>query len=77
MTKTIFSDNRVETAIIAEKNSFKRNTVDVWANYGYFKQQPYDFSVEKGNLPGNSIYYVNQGYQSVKDNKKYIMLIFF
>ena len=77
MTKTIFSDNRVETAITAEKNSFKRNTVDVWPNYGYFKQQPYDFSVEKGNLPGNSIYYVNQGYQSVKDNKKYIMPIFF
>ena len=77
MTKTIFSDNRVDTAITADKTSFKSNTVDVWPDYGYFQQQPYDFSVEKGNLPGNIIYYVNQGYQSVKDNKKYIMPIFF
>ena len=77
MTKTIFSDNRVKTAITADKTSFKRNTVDVWPDYGYFKQQPYDFSVEKGNLSGNSIYYVNQGYQLFKDNQKYIMPIFF
>ena len=28
------------------------------------------FQFEKENLPENSIYYVNQGYQSVKDNKK-------
>ena len=37
MSKNIFSDNRVETTITAEKTSFKRNTVDVWPNYGYFK----------------------------------------
>ena len=30
MKKNIFSDNRVETAITAEKTSFKRNIVDVW-----------------------------------------------
>ena len=37
MSKNTFSDNRVETTITAEKTSFKRNTVDVWPNYGYFK----------------------------------------
>ena len=40
MSKTIFSDNRIETTLTAEKTSFKRNTIDVWPDYGYFKQQP-------------------------------------
>ena len=70
MTKNIFSDNCVETAITAEKTSFKRNTVDVWPGYGYFKQQPCDFTIEKENFPENSIFYLNQSYQSVKGNKK-------
>ena len=29
MTKNIFGDGRIETAVTAEKNSFKRNTIDV------------------------------------------------
>ena len=66
MTKNIFSGNRVETTITAEKTSFKRDTVDVWPDYGYFKHQPCD----KENFPENSIFYLNQEYQSVKDNKK-------
>ena len=33
MTKNICSDG-VETAITAEKTSFKRNTIDVWPDYG-------------------------------------------
>ena len=63
MTKNIFSDNRVETEITAEKTSLKRNTFDVWPDYCYF-------GIEKKNFPENSIFYLNQGYQSVKDNKK-------
>ena len=70
MLKNAFSDNRVETTITAEKSSFERNIVDVWPEYGYFKQQPCDFSIEKENFPENSIFCLNQGYQSVKDNKK-------
>ena len=62
MTKSVFSDNRVETVITAEKASFKKNTVDVWPDYGYFKQQPCDFGIEKENFPENSIFYLNQGY---------------
>ena len=27
-------------------------------------------SIEKANMPENTVYYVNQGYQSYKDNKK-------
>ena len=73
MTKTIFSDNRVETAITAKKTSFKSNTIDVWPDYGYFKQQPCDFGIEKEHFPENSIFYLNQGYQSVKGNKKNLL----
>ena len=43
MSKNIFSDNKVDTTITAEKTSFKRNTVEIWPDYGYFKQQPCDF----------------------------------
>ena len=60
MAKNIFSGNCVETAITAEKTSFRRNTVDVWPDYGYFKQQPRNFSIEKENFPENSIFYLTQ-----------------
>ena len=55
MTKNIFSDNRVETAITAERISFQRNAVDVWPDNGYFKQHLRDFGIEKENFPENSI----------------------
>ena len=70
ITKNIFGNNKVETSIAAEKTSFKRNTTNVWKEFGYIKQQPCNFGVDKENLPGNSITYFNQGYQSYKDNKK-------
>lgn len=71
MSKTIFSDNRIETTLTAEKTSFKRNTIDVWPDYGYFKQQPCDYGVDEENFTENSIVYLNQGYQSCKDKKHY------
>ena len=70
MSKNVFPDNTVETTITAQKTSFKRNTADVLTDYDYFKQQPYDFGIDKENFPENPIIYVNQGYQLVKDNKK-------
>lgn len=51
MTKNIFSDNRVATEITAERTSFKRDTADIWPEYGYFKQQPFEFGIEKYILP--------------------------
>lgn len=68
MSKNIFSDNRVETTVTAGKTNFKRNTVDIWPDHGYFKQQPCEYGVDKENFPENSIVYLNQGYQSYKDN---------
>ena len=70
MLKSIFVDNTIETTITAEKSAFERNTADIWPDYGYFKQQPCDFGIDKENRTKNSILYINQGRQSVKDNKK-------
>ena len=70
MTKNVF-DGRVEATLTAEKGAcFKRNTTDVWKKFGFFKQQAWDFSLEKANMPEMTIFYVNQAYQSYKDNKK-------
>ena len=36
----------------------------------YFGSQACDFSIEKGNMHENTIFYVNQDYLSHKDNDK-------
>ena len=70
MMKSIFG-GRLETTLTAEKStSFNRNIINIWKNCSCFKQQPCDFPTEKANLPENSILYINQTYQSYKDNKK-------
>ena len=66
MSKSVF-DGRMETTITAENNpsSFKRNsTTDLWPNFGYFKQQACDFSVEKANMHEMTAFCVNQAYFS-------------
>ena len=56
-TKNVF-DGRVETTLTAEKkNTIKANMANVRKKYGYFSQQPCDFSKEKDNLPENSIFF--------------------
>ena len=72
ITKNIFKGDAERTLTVDKFTSFKQNTTHVWKNYGYFKQQPCDFSIEKGNLPENTTIHINQVYQSYKDNKKSI-----
>ena len=68
MTKSAF-DGRIETTI-KDPAGFKRNSINLWPKYGYFKQQACDFSVEKANLLEMTAFYINQIYLSYKDNKK-------
>ena len=68
MRKDIF-DGRVQTTLIAEKSTFLCELL-FYASYGFFKQQPCDFSIKKTNLPENSVININQAYQSYKDKKK-------
>ena len=71
VTKSVF-DGRMGTTITAEKDpaGFKRNSTDLRPNYGCFKQQACDFSIEKVNLPEITAFYINQAYVSYKDNEK-------
>ena len=71
MVKNIFGNNRIETTLTAERTrSFKRNTTDIWPSYSYFKQKLCDFGTDKENTPEMLVFYINQGYQYLKDNKR-------
>ena len=59
----------VETTLTAKKGAcFKRSATDVCKNFGFFKQQVCDLSLEKAIMPEITIFCVNQAYQSCKDN---------
>ena len=47
-----------------------KRSIQLWEDFGYFRTESCNFSIEKANLPENTIFYINQGYQSFKDNKK-------
>ena len=54
----------------AQNEDGVKKSINLWPNFGYFGTESCDFSIEKVNLPENTIFYVNQGYQSRKDGKK-------
>ena len=47
-----------------------KKSFNLWEIFWYFGTKSCDFSIEKANLPENTIFYINQGYQSFKDAKK-------
>ena len=64
-------DGRTELSVSTVNNSEeKKKSVFLWKNFGCFGSESCNFSIEKANLLANTIFYVNQGYQSFKDNKK-------
>ena len=42
----------------------------MWKDFSSFGSEICEFNIEKVNMPENTLFYVNQGYQSYKDNKK-------
>ena len=42
----------------------------MWTRNGFFADECCDFSLKKANMSENTLFYVNQGYQSYKDGKK-------
>ena len=48
----------------------RKKSVFLWKNFRYFGSESCSFSIEEANLPENTIFHVNQVYQSFKDNKK-------
>ena len=42
----------------------------MWKDFGFFGSEICEFNIEKVKMLENTLFYVNQGYQSYKDNKK-------
>ena len=53
-----------------KKDEKNPTSVTMWKNNGFFSDECCDFSLEKANLPENTLFYVNQGYQTYKDGTK-------
>ena len=73
LTKVYENDeNRTEMSLSTTKNSGekKSKSVTMWSRNGFFADECCNFSLEKANLPENTLFYVNQGYQSYRDGKK-------
>ena len=72
--KKVFENGNDRTemslSIVSQSEEKKPNSVPMWKNNGFFADECCDFSIEKVNMPENTLFYVNQGYQSYKDDKK-------
>ena len=42
----------------------------LWKQYGFFDARKSDYSMEKVNFLENTVFYLNQSYLTVKENKK-------
>ena len=64
-------DERTEVTVATVNSEEKvKKSINLWENFGYFGPESCNFSIEKANLPENTIFYINQAYQSFKDGKK-------
>ena len=65
------SDGRTEMTVDTVNSEEKvKKSINLWENFGYFGTESCDFSIEKANLSENTLFYINQAYQSFKDGKK-------
>ena len=51
-----FEKGKTEMSISVETEQGKRNSIDLWKKNGFFSSQVCDFSLEKANLPENTIF---------------------
>ena len=72
MTKVIENggDKSQLTLSTSQNDDGGKKSINLWPEYGYFGTESCDFAIEKANLPENTLFYINQGYQSRKDGKK-------
>ena len=73
MTKIIESGNdRTEMTLSTNATTEEKpiKCINMWKSHGFFGTESCDFSIEKASMPENTLYYINQGYQSYKDSKK-------
>ena len=72
MTKvTENGDDRSEMTVSTIKGEeTAKKSIHIWENLGYFDTESCEFSTEKANLSENSVFYINEAYQSFKDGKE-------
>ena len=72
MTKIIKSGNDRREMTLSTNSTEEKpvKCINMWKNHGFFGTESCDFGIEKANMPENTIFYVNQGYQSYKGGKK-------
>ena len=72
MTKVIENgDDRSEMTVSTVKGEeTSKKSIHIWENCGYFDTESCEFSTEKANLSENSVFYINEAYQSFKDGKE-------
>ena len=72
MTKVIENggDKSQLTLSTSQNDDGGKKSINLWPEYGYFGTESCDFAIENANLPENTLFYINQGYQSRKDGKK-------
>ena len=61
---------RTEMSLLTNTSERKPKSVSKWKDFEFFGSEICKFSIEEVNMPENTLFYVNQGYQSYKDNKK-------
>ena len=65
-------DDRTEMTLATVNPEEKiKKSINLWKIFGCFVTESCDFSIEKANLQENTIFYINQGYQSFKDSKRF------
>ena len=64
MRKVIESrDDRTEVTVDTPNSEERvKKSFNLWENLGYFDTESCDFSMEKANLPENTIFYISQAY---------------
>ena len=73
------NDKNVSTKIVAAsfENDFGSAEVsgeNVWKNFGYLDARKSDYSMEKVNIPQNTLFYLNQSYHRENFYCDYLIL---
>ena len=76
LSKASVEDNRnvsmnfFAAAIENENKTIAVSGEKIWKKHGFFNAMKPDFNAKKVNYPENTLFHINQGYLTVKKNKK-------
>ena len=56
-----------------ENKTIKVSGEKIWKKHGFFNAMKPDFNMKEVNYPENTLFYINQGYLTVKRTKRYFV----